>query len=173
MKSRPWFTPLFIAMITLNVTAAVAPSLLASVPSPKDYCEVVQHSLANDHRILLVEGIYRRGGEIESFYGGSCPDGSLASWADSSKTLRDKTAPAVLNQLDTLLSKDGRARIVALLEFDGPKKVTIPAGTPPGIADLMRGTNSRYGHMNAFTYRVVLLRIHHVESVGSSIPWPR
>ena len=172
MKSRQRFTTLSVALVLLAATAAGAPSLLASGRSQREYCDIVRHIRANDHRVLLVRGIYRRGGEIESFYGLSCRDASKVSWADSSKALRGNTAPAVLSQLDTLLSKDGRAGVVALLEFDGPKKVVIPPGTQPGLASLMRSTNSRYGHMNAFPYRVVLLRIDRVESLDSSVPWP-
>ncbi|WP_263383438.1 hypothetical protein [Granulicella arctica] len=172
-KFRWPFTKLLVGLIILAGTTAVAPSLMASGRSPKDYCDVVQHVRANDQKVLLVRGIYRRGGEIESFYGQACLDRSKVSWADFSKALHDKTAPAVLSELDTLLARDGRAGVLALLEFDGPKKVVVPPGTQPGLASLMRGTNSRYGHMNAFTYRVRILRIDHVESLDSSVPWPR
>jgi hypothetical protein len=78
-----------------------------------------------------------------------------------------------MERMEKILDASGRARIVAVVEFDGPKPVEIPAGTPPELSEVMRGTNSRYGHQNQFGSRVVLLKIISVEPVPSDAPWPK
>lgn len=136
------------------------------------YCSILAQSAKYDHRILKTEGIYGTGMEFSGFYSLSCPEWRKVSWVDYSDGLRKHTSPALFKRMERLLDADGRARVVAVLKFDGPKPVKIPPGTPPAIAASMRATNSRYGHMNQFNYRVVLLRIINAESVPSDAPWP-
>jgi hypothetical protein len=75
--------------------------------------------------------------------------------------------------LNQLLDQSGRAEVVVTARFDGPMKVIVPKGTPPEVAQVMRGTNSRYGHMNQYSVRLVLLSIDKVDRVDSGLPWPR
>ncbi|MDE3163780.1 MAG: hypothetical protein KGL64_11020 [Acidobacteriota bacterium] len=137
------------------------------------YCEVVSHVEKYDHRVLETEAIYRRGGEIMSFYSPSCPTKSNASWVDYSSEMRRKSSPQLVHKMDELLDSHGRATVVALVEFDGPKPVEIPPGTAPALADIIRQMNSRYGHDNLFAYRVKILKITKVEPVSESAPWPQ
>ncbi len=136
------------------------------------YCWIVTHAAKYSHHVLQIEGIYRAGGEIMSFYSLSCPNAEESSWVDYSKDLRKRTPAKVMKKMEKLLASDGRADIVALVEFDGPKAVTIPPGTPPKLAEVMRGTDSRYGHMNQFATRVLLLKVIKVNSVPATAPWP-
>lgn len=137
------------------------------------YCRMVAQVPKFDHQVLKTEAVYRRGGEIMSLYSPSCPSHANSSWVDYSAALRDNTPPGLMDKMDTLLDADGRARIVAVVEFDGPKPVAIPPVTPSRLADVMRGTNSKWGHQNQFNSRVVLLRIISVKPVPPDTPWPK
>ena len=136
------------------------------------YCQIVSHSRKYDHRILETQGIYTRGGENTSFYSLACPDDERSSWVDKSDELKRATPPELISKLANLLGASGRVQVVAVVKFDGPKKVDIPAGTPSAVAGLMRGTNSRYGHMNRFASRITLLRLLKVDAVPPGAPWP-
>ena len=137
------------------------------------YCRMVTQAAKFDHQVFKTEAVYRRGGEIMSLYSPSCPVHANSSWVDYSVALRDNTPPGLMKKMDTMLGANGRARIIAVLEFDGPKPVAIPPGTSPRLADAMRGTNSKWGHQNQFNSRVVLLRIISVHPVPSDTPWPK
>lgn len=144
------------------------------IPATKrtDYCSLVAQSAKYDHHVFETEGIYRRGGEIRGFYSLSCAERKDSAWVDYSEDLREHTPPPLYKRMEKLLDADGRAGIVAVLRFDGPKKVKIAPGTPPALAAAMRDFDSRYGHMNQFKYRVVLLKIIRVDSVPPDAPWP-
>jgi hypothetical protein len=75
--------------------------------------------------------------------------------------------------MEKLLKADGRAETDVLVEFDGPKPVTVPYGTSPDLAAVMRETNSRYGHANQFRFRVLFLQVLKVNPVEHSAPWPQ
>jgi len=107
-----------------------------------------------------------------SFYNPSCARSHETSWVAYSGDLRRTTSPELMQKMDKLLDENGRVRIVAVAEFSGPKAVDIPPGTPPDVADIMRGTNARYGHRNQFEYRVRLLKVMVVEPVPGNAPWP-
>jgi len=137
------------------------------------YCRMVAQVAKFDHQVVKTEAVYRRGGEIMSLYNPSCPVHADSSWVDYSAALRDNTPPGLMEKMDTMLDANGRVRIIAVLEVDGPKPVAIPPRTPPRLADAMRGTNSKWGHQNQFNSRVILLRIISVEPVPSDTPWPK
>lgn len=141
-------------------------------PLHVSYCQASINPGAYDHHVLETEGIYRRGGEIMSFYSLSCAKNELSSWVDYSDDFRKSTSLDLMRKMDSILDKDGRAHVIAVLEFDGPKPVSIPPGTSDGLASTMRQTNSRYGHGNQFRSRVLLLRLVSVEAVPASAPWP-
>ena len=144
-----------------------------TIPTLVPYCEVVSQSVKYDHRVLQTDAIYRRGGENMSFYSPFCPSKSNSSWVDYSADMRRRSAPELIEKMDKILDSDGRARLVALVEFDGPRPVEIPSGTAPALADIIRQTNSRYGHDNLFAYRVKILKIIKVEVVSRTAPWPQ
>lgn len=143
-----------------------------SISKRVPYCSIVEQSAKYDHHVLETEGIYGTGMEFSGFYSSSCPEWRKVSWVDYSDDLRKHTSPALFKRMEKLLDADGRARVVAIFRFDGPKPVKIPPGTPPGIAAAMRDTDSRYGHMNQFNYRVVLLKVIRVSPVSPDAPWP-
>jgi hypothetical protein len=108
-----------------------------------------------------------------SFYDPSCPKANHTAWVDYSSDFRQKSSPELVAAMEKLLQADGRAEIDVLVEFDGPKPVTVPYGTSPGLAAVMRGTNSRYGHANQFRFRVLFLQVLKVSPVEHSTPWPQ
>lgn len=141
-------------------------------PQHVPYCRAATHPAKYDHHVFKTDGIYRRGGEIMSFYSLSCAKNEQTSWVDYSHDFRKLTSAKLVQRMDSILDKDGRARVVAVLEFDGPKPVLIPSGTAESLTRLMRQTNSRYGHGNQFRSRVLLRKIISVEPVPASSPWP-
>lgn len=144
-----------------------------AIPEHVPYCQIIAHISKYNHRIIQTEAIYRSGGEVMSFYGLSCPSRDLGSWVDYSDDLRSATSAELMETMDMMLDTDGRVQIVALIEFDGPKPVKIPPGTSPRLAALMRGVNSRYGHLNQFRFRVVLQKVISVKPVQPNAPWPK
>lgn len=144
----------------------------ASVERRIRYCKLVEQPEKYNHHFFQINAIYRSGGEIMSLYDADCPSRALASWVDYSQDLNLVTSPEVFTEMNRLLKENGRAKITVQLEFYGPKPVTIPRGTSPGLADLMRGTNSRWGHQNQFATRVRFLKILTVEPVPSNVAWP-
>lgn len=169
-----------------SLIACVGGLLIAQAPSPRvapapgspsgqavPYCEIVKQVAKFDHHVVETEVVYRRGAEISSVYSLSCPEASKEAWVDESEDLRKATPTAVMEAVEGSLRRDGRVRIRAVLEFDGPKPVVIPPGTPPWIEALMLGVNSRYGHANQFTYRVLLIKVIAAGPVPPDAPWPR
>jgi hypothetical protein len=126
-----------------------------------------------DHRIVRVEAVFKSGGEITSLYSPGCPSRDLISWVDFSRSLRGITAHDLLGKMDRILATDGRVRLLVSIEFFGPKPVKIPPGTSPEAADIMLGTDARWGHMNQFVSRVRFLRIFRVDPVPSDVSWPQ
>ena len=139
-------------------------------PAPKivAYCEVASHQKDYDHGIVQTEGIFNRGQENRRFYSPLCPLAEQTSWVDYSDDLRHSTSPELMDKMEKLLDSAGRVKLTVVLEFDGPKKVDVPPDTPPKVADLMRGVNSRYGHLNQFNSRVLFLKILAVDPVPAN-----
>lgn len=136
------------------------------------YCSIVAQSAKYDHHVLETKGIYGTGMEFSGFYSLSCPEWKNVSWVDYSDSLRKRSSPQLFKRMEKLLDADGRARVVAVLKFYGPRPVKIPPGTPPAMAAAMRAFDSRYGHMNQFNYRVVLLKIVRISPVSHDAAWP-
>ena len=130
---------------------------------PITYCKVANHFARYNHKAFRISGIYRSGGEIMSFYDASCPSADLTAWVDYAPEFRKRSSASLISTMEKLLSADGRVQVDVLAEFDGPKPVTVPAGTPSEIADAMRGTNSRFGHANQFRFRIRFLKILSVD----------
>jgi len=154
----------------LGMMQAAAPN--HANPLRVAYCELAKNPNSYDHQLVETDGIYTEGAEIMSFYNLSCAKSEMSSWVDHSEDIRKSSSPESLQKMDDFLNTDGRAHIIAVLKFDGPKPVSIHAGTSDGLANVMRGTNSRYGHMNQFRTRVLLTKIISAEPVPASTPWP-
>ena len=144
----------------------------AHVGGDTPYCKLAQQPERYNRRVLRVQAIYRSGGEIMSLYDAHCASRESASWVDYADELRQTTSPELLTKMNQLLKQNGRAKITVRLEFYGPKPVAIPAGTPPALADVMRGTDSRWGHQNQFATRARFLKILAVEPVPTEVAWP-
>jgi hypothetical protein len=162
-----------LAAFVLTLSALGLPQSFASPKSdpPSSYCDLAREYTKYDHQIVHVRGIYRRGGEIASFYDAGCIQSDPA-WVDWSPKLKQHSSPNLVSAMNALLDAQGRATVDAEIEFDGPKPVKIPPGTSPGLAKVMLSLNSRYGHMNQFRFRVVLVRLVGVEPVPTATPWP-
>jgi hypothetical protein len=163
---------LAVLVLTTTPVLALTQQSAPKQDSPVSYCDLAREYAKYDHKIVRMTGIYRRGGEISSFYDPGCIDADSA-WVDSLPGLKHQSSPDLVSTMEALLDAHGRAMIDAEVEFDGPKPVTIPPGTSPRLAEIIRYTNSRYGHENLFRFRVVLLRLRSVEPVPSATPWPR
>jgi hypothetical protein len=165
--------PVLCALLLCASTVAVGQSSRRNERPATPYCKVAEHFARYNHKIVRVRGVYRRGGEIMSFYDPSCPKADHTAWVDYSPDFRQKSSPELVASMEKLLQVDGRAEVDLLVEFDGPKPVTVPYGTSPNLAAVMRGTNSRYGHANQFRFRVLFLRVLKVSPVEHSAPWPQ
>jgi|SRR5579875_1508181 len=160
-------------VILLSAVGAGRQHVSAHEKAPMEYCKVAADFGRYDHKVLRIRGVYRTGGEIMSFYDPSCPAADLASWVDYSSDFKRQTSPADMSIMEKLIREDGRVQVDVLAEFDGPKPVSIPNGTPAEIADVMRGTNSRWGHANQFRFRLRFLKVLAVSPVPKTTPWPQ
>jgi len=134
-------------------------------------CELTRDWKKYDDKVIRIKAIYRAGAETSEVYDIACPDSDHVAWVPPNLA---KMAPSnMVDKMSQLLKFSGRAQIVAVGEFDGPKKVEIPAGTSPGLAATLRAADSRYGHQNGWDFQFVISTIEKVEPVPSSDPWPR
>jgi hypothetical protein len=92
-----------------------------------------------------------------------------ATWYESD-TLEEATPRAVRRQVGRLLKRDGRALVTVVGRFHGPRKYEPPDGLDPGVAELLRKANSRYGHMEAFRFQFEPLRIEDATAVAKEVP---
>jgi hypothetical protein len=164
---------LFIAILCLIQVPCAGQHVKLKKSHPVPYCMMVENPHRYDHSILLVHAIYTRGGEVTSLYDPSCNKAGGASWLEYSKNLPHTTSSSTLAALDRQLDTKGRAEIDALVEFYGPKTIKVPKGTSDGLAALMRGTDSKYGHANQFATKVILLKVVSSAPVSTDVPWPR
>jgi hypothetical protein len=145
----------------------------STAPEPKietvSLCELIKSWKKYDHKIVRIEAIYTIGAESSQVYDIGCLT-SYTAWVPPD--IESATPADLRDKLKRLVKPGGRARIVAVGEFDGPKKVDIPAGTSPGLADTLRAANSHYGHMNGWNFQFVVSKIEKVEAVPARDPWP-
>jgi hypothetical protein len=163
----------FCAILLCAARGAGQQKMLAHEKAPTEYCKVVGDFAKYDHKVLRIRGVFRSGGEIMSFYDPACPTADLTSWVDYGSEFKRRSSPATILTMEKLISEDGRAQIDVLAEFDGPKPVSIPAGTPAEVADAMRGTNSRWGHANQFRFRIRFVKALAVSPVPKTVAWPQ
>jgi hypothetical protein len=137
-------------------------------------CELSQHWEKYDHKVVRIKAIYRVGNETSEVYDPDCPRSDHAAWVSLEPYGSPSPVPPELQRrLSELLTQNGRARIIVVGRFDGPKQVDIPPDTPPKVADLMRSVNSRYGHQNHWNFQFTFSKIEKIDAVPSSEPWPR
>lgn len=136
-------------------------------------CQAVKDWKKYDHKTVRIEAIYAAGFERSELYDLNCLSPQETAWVELAANVQKASASEVMNDLNQLLRSDGRARITAVGEFDGPKKVDIPPNTPESVAQLMRAVNSRYGHMNHWNFQFVLSKIERAEAVPKNASWPR
>ncbi len=134
-------------------------------------CELTKSWNRYDHKVVRIEAIYRAGAETSEVYDTGCPNSDHTAWVPPD--IEGATPTDLIDKLNRLLKSNGRARILVVGEFDGPKKVEIPPGTSPGLADTLRAANSHYGHQNGWDFQFVFSKIGKVDAVPASDPWPR
>ena len=136
-------------------------------------CQLTKDWKKYDHSTVRIEAIYATGAESYTVYDPGCSGNDRTAWVEFPADVERKTPQEVMAKLNRLLHSDSRARLVAVGEFAGPKKVDIPPNTPPKVADLMRSVNSRYGHQNHWDFQFVISKIEEVEPVPAIEPWPK
>lgn len=135
-------------------------------------CQLTGDWKKYDHRTVRIEAIYATGAESYTIYDPGCMGRNQTAWVEFPAGIQKKTPRVIMDKLNRLLRSDSRARLVAVGEFTGPKKVDIPPNTPPKVAETMRAVNSRYGHQNHWDFQFVFSKIEKVEPVSPSDPWP-
>ena len=133
-------------------------------------CELTSNWKIYDHAVVRIKAIYQNVGETSEVYDSDCPNSDKTAWVP--RDVENAANKSVKEQLRELIRSDGRAQIIAVGEFDGPKKVDIPSNTPTGVADLMRSVNSRYGHDNKWNFQFIFSKIERVDSTPASTPFP-
>jgi hypothetical protein len=136
-------------------------------------CELTQHWEKYDHKEVRLNAIYATGNERSEVYDLGCATSDQTAWVKLLPYGSPSPVPPELKEkLNELQRRNGRARIIAIGEFDGPKKVNVPSGLSTQAADAMRYTNSRYGHMNGWKFQFVFSKVEKVEAVPADAPWP-
>jgi len=164
-------------LLLLLVTSGCSPGQQSTTiprqsPGSVSLCELTSAWKNYDHSTVQIEAVYAIGAESGEVYDINCSSRSAAAWVEFPEAIEKATPPDIINKLNQLLRADGRAHIVVVGRFDGPRKVDVPPDTPPAVADLMRSVNSRYGHQNRWNFQFVFSKIEKVERVPSSDPWP-
>ncbi len=162
---------MFLAISWTSVGERQISSNLQQLSEPVSLCELTKNWKKYDHSVVHVEAIYRAAAETSEVYDLGCPDTAHVAWVppDLDKMVPDDK----VKEMSRLLKADGRAQIVAVGEFDGPKHVSIPPETSPGLAKTLQAADSRYGHQNGWDFQFVISRIEKVGPVPSNAPWPR
>ena len=136
-------------------------------------CQLTRQWERYDHRIVRIEAIYHTSNEVSQVYDPDCAASDQTAWVKLLPYGSPSPVPPELKEkLNELLRRNGRARITAIGQFDGPRKVKVPSGLSPEAADAMRETNSRYGHMNSWKFQFVFSKVERVEPVPADAPWP-
>jgi hypothetical protein len=163
---------LFFAASGWSVSAGQESNIARQTSQSVSLCELTSAWKNYNHSIVQIEAIYASGAESSEVYDVNCPSRSDAAWVEFPDAIEKATPPEIMDKLNRLLRSDGRARLVVLGRFDGPRKVEIPPDTPPGVAEVMRAVNSRYGHQNRWNFQFVFSKIEKVERVPRTDAWP-
>jgi hypothetical protein len=116
-------------------------------------CQLTREWKKYDHSTVRIEAIYATGAESYEVYDTGClVRGGNTAWVAFPAEIQKATPPEIMEKMNRLLRLNGRAGVVAVGEFDGPKNVDIPPNTPPKVTEQMRAVNSRYGHQNHWTF---------------------
>jgi hypothetical protein len=134
-------------------------------------CQLTLHWDKYDHRIVRIEANFLAEFEIAEVYDPSCPTRSEnTAWVEYGSP--DPVPTELAGKLRRLLKERRRARITVVGEFDGPRKVETPPGISPEAADIMRKTNSRYGHLNGWRFQFIFSKVEKVEPARATDSWP-
>jgi hypothetical protein len=158
----------FVSSFGFVIQADKAPSDVRTV----SMCELAKNWKLYDHKIVRGEGIYTDRAETRELYDKACPNNETAAWVEPSDAIGKSEEPHLIDELKQLIRTDGRARVVVVGEFAGPKTVDIPPNTPANIADAMTSIDSRYGHQNHWNFEFTFVKIERVDSVPKTDPWP-
>jgi hypothetical protein len=163
------------SLICLLIAASATGARQTSTTAPKkletiSLCELTTNWRKYDHKMVRVDGIYSTGAESSEIYDPGCSVRDHVAWVPPDLA---KMAPhEMIDKMSQLLESTGRAQIVAIGEFDGPKKVDIPPGTSPGLAATLQAADSHYGHQNGWDFQFVISTIEKVEPARADAPWP-
>lgn len=144
------------------------------VPSFKEvpFCLLSQEFETYDHEVVRTKAIYTTGPEAIALSDVSCSGTDHDAWVEISPDVKKSSPRQAMHDLYRLVASHSRAQVVVVGEFAGPKEVTIPPGTAPGVADLMRRANSRYGHLNGWRFQFTILRVEQAQEVPPDAPVP-
>ena len=144
---------------------AACPEKPAERPKLVSLCEIVSHPERYHRRKVRIEGIYRVAGQV-AIYDLNCNEEKKWMAVEFSRSVKGSG-----KELDRLVARDRRAKVVFEGTFFGPEPVPIDPKLPPALKVKLRGMNRRYGHLDAFETMIRVTAVRHVEEVASSIPW--
>lgn len=134
------------------------------------FCEVVQNPDSYDGRKIRVRAILDVGPEQQRLYDPECMGDKTSTWVEFDGAHKQSSAE-VRQQLEKILDADGRAFVVVVGRFDGPRKFEVPEGIDPKLAEFLKQANSRYGHLNGYRFQFVIVSVEQVEPVPADVPW--
>src|ERR1700736_1869248 len=161
--------------VAFTCTAQTGTRQQSATPSePREtvsLCSLARHWGKYDHRPVRIEANFLAGFEVAEIYDPSCPArGENTAWVEYGSP--DPVPTELAGKLNKLLKEHKRARITVVGEFDGPRKVEIPPGISPEAADIMRKTNSRYGHLGGWQFQFIFSKVEKVEPARATDSWP-
>ena len=136
------------------------------------YCKIVKHTHIYNQKKIITDGNLIQGivdGNI--LYNSLCPQNKYISWVEYSNKMTKNTAHNVMKRMNMLLKQNSRINVVILMRFYGPKSVFIPAGTSKKIAKIMQAINSKWGNMNRYSTKIIIIKILNAEPVPKHEPW--
>jgi hypothetical protein len=151
--------------ITAAVLALSARPSSAEDSAPLNLCAVVRSAADYSRKVVRLRGILAVGLEQAVLYDPECAKGMAdAEIAVTPKFKRNR-------RLDSLLKKYRRAWVVAEGTFYGPELAQIDPKLPQWMKDKLKGTMTRYGHLNSYASMIEVTKIIRAEPVPPDTPW--
>jgi hypothetical protein len=162
MKLKLLTSALLIIAFCLTITAQ-SKKMFSNVPTVS-YCELINNAEKYDQQFIKVRATYSRGFESSIFFDESCENNKV-SWIKFTSAYEQNTNKHLLKRFRKSIKgsyqkKPPEIEILIVGKFDGKRQIST-LKTPVKTFTFSIG----YGHMDAFDYQIMVLKLEAVNSV--------
>jgi len=148
----PIFTMRLIALLFVSFVFGCS----AGNITPVRLCDALARVKSGEHLQLVVSGVIVSGSEIQVLYD---PDEVVCRENVQPATWVEFAPNADIAQLNRVLSREGKARVVVVGVLSGPRVVNDGGSGDPSLQARARATYRRYGHLNTFRTQLLVERV--------------